>query len=91
VGNFDERQWGISASAVNCGAELGECRRSEGTECETCDGGCRFEASEAVEEHRESCQGEKDVGNVARVVEVADAQSGVIERRQRIAVFGLKP
>ena len=39
----------------------------------------------------ESCQGETDVGDVARVVEVADRQSDVIERRQRIAVFGLKP
>ena len=32
------------------GAELGVCRRGQGTECETGDGGCRFEASEAVEE-----------------------------------------
>ena len=38
-------------------AEFGECRRGEGTECEPADGGCRFEASEAVEEYRENCQG----------------------------------
>ena len=62
-----------------------------GTECETGDGGRRFEASEAVEEYRESCQGATDIGDVARVVAVADGQSDVIERRQRVAVFGLKP
>ena len=67
---------------------VGECRRGEGTECETGDGGCRFEASEAVEEYRESCQGGTDDGDVARVVAVADGQSDVIERRQRVAVFG---
>src|SRR6516165_12315745 len=72
-------------------AELGDYRRGEGIECETGDGGCRFEASEAVEEYRESCQGEREVGNVARLVEVADGQSDVSERRQRVAVFGLKP
>ena len=47
------------------GGELGECRRGEGTECETGDGGCRFEASEAVEEYRESCQGGTDNADVA--------------------------
>ena len=73
------------------GAEFGDRRRRERTEREPGDGGRRFEASEAVEEHRESCQGETDVGDVARVVAVADAQSDVIERRQRVAVFGLKP
>ena len=73
------------------GGELADCRRGDGIECETGDGGCRFEASEAVEEYRESCQGETDVGDVAGVVEVADGQSDVIERRQRVAVFGLKP
>src|ERR1700741_1558353 len=57
-------------------AEVGdggaEFRRGEGIECETGDGGCRFEASQAIEEYRESSQGETDVGDVARVVEVAD-------------------
>jgi hypothetical protein len=73
------------------GAELGDCRRGDGTECETGDGGCRFDASEAVEEYRESCQGATDVGDVARVVAVADDQSDVIERRQRVTVLSLKP
>ena len=72
------------------GAELGECRRGQGTDCETGDDGCRFEASEAVEDYCESCQGGTDMGDVARVVEIADGQSDVIERRQRVAVFGLK-
>ena len=36
-------------------------------------------------------RGETDDGDVARVVAVADGQSDVIERRQRVAVFGLKP
>src|ERR1700736_313508 len=72
------------------GGDFGDGRRGQGTEGETCDGGRRFDASEAVEEYRESCQGEKDVGDVARVVEVGDGQSDVIQRRQRIAVFGLK-
>jgi protein-S-isoprenylcysteine O-methyltransferase Ste14 len=39
------------------GGEFGDCRRGEGIECETGDGGCQFEASDAVEESRESCQG----------------------------------
>ena len=47
------------------GGEFGECRRGEGTECETGDGGRRFEASEAVEDYRESCQGGTDKGDVA--------------------------
>ena len=59
-------------------AELGTCRRGEGAECETGDGGCRFEASEVVEEDRESCQGVTDKADVARVVEVADGQSDVM-------------
>src|ERR1700755_1531235 len=48
-------------------AEFGERRRGEGTECETDNGGPWFEASEAVEEYRECCQGGTDVGDVARV------------------------
>jgi hypothetical protein len=54
------------------------------------DGGRRFVVSEAVEEYRESCQGGTDNADVARVVAVAGGQSDVIERRQRVAVFGLK-
>src|SRR5262245_32203387 len=57
------------------GGELGECRSGEGTERETRYGGCQFEASEAAEEYRESCQGGTNKGDVARIVEVADAQS----------------
>ncbi len=72
-------------------AELGERRRRKGAECETGDGGCRCEASEAVEDHRESCQGGTVKGGVARVVAVTDGQSDVIERRQRVTVFGVNP
>ena len=36
-------------------------------------------------------KGGTDKADVATVVEVADGQSDVIERRQRVAVFGLKP
>jgi len=68
-------------------AELGACRRGEGTECETGDGGCRFEASEAVEEDRESCQGERDVFDDLPRVAVAVARTrlhvGVFARRYR--------
>ena len=71
------------------GVELGG-SGGEGIECETGDRGRRFEASEAVEDYRESCQGATDVDEVARVVAVADDQSDVIERRKRVAVFGLR-
>ncbi len=53
------------AEVCDGGGQLWDCRRGQGTERETGDGGCRFEASEAVEEYRESCQGETDVGDVA--------------------------
>ena len=47
-----ERFVGLVAEDVaevrDCGGEFGVCRRGEGAECETGDGGCRFEASEAV-------------------------------------------
>ena len=39
------------------GGDFRDPRRCEGTECEPADGGCRFEASEAVEEYRENCRG----------------------------------
>ena len=61
-----------------------------GTERETGDGGRRFVASEPVEKSGEDRQGDADNGGVARVVVVADRQSEVIERGQRVAVFGLK-
>ena len=62
----------------------------EGTERETGDGGRRFVASEPVEEGGEDSQRDADRGGVARVVVVADRQSEVIERGQRVAVFGLE-
>jgi hypothetical protein len=71
------------------GAELGESRRGEGTECETGDGGCRFVASEPVENTGKDGQRDADRRGVARIVVVADCQSEVIERGQRVAVFGL--
>ena len=57
---------------------------------ETGDGGRRFVASEPVEKGGEGSQRAKDQGGVARVVVVADRQREVIERGQRVAVFGLE-
>ena len=54
------------------------------------DGGRRFVASEPVEKSGEGCQRDADRGGVAAIVVVADRQSEVIERGQRVAVFGLK-
>jgi hypothetical protein len=73
------------------GAELGDRRCYEGTERETGDGGRRFVAFEPVEEGSEHSQGDTRSGGVGRVVVVADRHSEVLERGQRVAVFGLKP
>ena len=54
------------------------------------DGGRRFVASEPVEKNGEDGQRSADRGGVARIVEVADRQSEVIECSHRVAVFGLK-
>ena len=63
----------------------------EGTERETGDGGRRFVASEPVEKGGEDSQrGRGSSVVLPAVVEVADRQSEVIERGQRVAVFGLK-
>ncbi len=62
----------------------------ERTEREPGDGGRRFVASEPVEKNGEDGQRDADRGGVARIVEAADRQSEVIERGQRVAVFGLK-
>ena len=72
------------------GVDLGQGRCGEGTDGEPGDGGRRFVASEPVEKGGEDRQGGADHGGVARVVEVADRQRDVIERGQRVAVFGLE-
>ncbi len=54
------------------------------------DGGRRFVASEPVEKGGEDREGDAHPGGVARVVVVADRQRDVIERGQRVAVFGLE-
>ena len=61
-----------------------------GTEREPGDGGRRFVASEPVEKNGEDGQRATDRRGVARIVEVADRQSEVIECGQRVAVFGLE-
>ena len=50
----------------------------------------RFVTSEPVENNGYDGQREADRRGVARIVEVADRQSEVIERGQRVAVLGLK-
>jgi len=72
------------------GADFGERRRGEGADCETGDGGRRLVASEPVQKSGEDSQWDVDRGGVARIVEDADCQSGVIECGHRVAVFGLK-
>ncbi len=71
-------------------AELGDCRRGEGTEGEAGDSGRRFVAPEPVEKNGEDGQRDADRRGVARIVEVADRQSEVIECGHGGAVFGLK-
>ena len=68
----------------------GKTARGEGTEREPGDGGRRFIASEPVEKGSEDSQRGTHHGGVARVVEVADRQRDVVERGQRVAVFGLE-
>ena len=72
------------------GGDFGDHRRRERTEREPGDEGRRFVASEPVEKSGEDGQREADRGGVARIVVVADCQSEVIERGQRVAVFGLE-
>ena len=72
------------------GGDFGDPRRGHGTEREPGDSGRRFVASEPVEKNGEDGQRDADRRGVARIVEVADRQSEVIERGQRVAVFGLK-
>ena len=72
------------------GGDFGDHRRGDGTEREPGDGGRRFVASEPVEKSGEDGQRDADRGGVAGIVVVADRQSEVIERGQRVAVFGLK-
>ena len=47
-----------TAEVGDCCGDFGDRRRSQRTGGETSDGGCRFEACEAVEEHRERSQGD---------------------------------
>jgi hypothetical protein len=72
------------------GGDFGGRRCGDGTVREAGDGGRWFIASEPVEKNGEDGQRAADRRNVARIVVVADRQSEVIERGQRVAVFGLK-
>ena len=63
---------------------------ASGTEREPGDGGRRFVASEPVEKNGEAGQRDADRRGVAVIEVAADCQSEVIERGQRVAVFGLE-
>ena len=69
--------------------DLGECRRGDGANRVTGDGGRRFVVSEPVQEGGEDSQGADDVGG-ARVVIMADRHSEVIESGQRVTGFGFE-
>jgi hypothetical protein len=71
------------------GRDFGDRRRRERTEREPGDGGRRFVASEPVEKRRDDGEGAARPGGVAPVVVVADRQRDIVERGQRVAVFGL--
>ena len=51
---------------------------------------CGLVSSEPVEKRCEHTEGMVDQGHVARVVVFADRESEVVERGQRVTVFGLK-
>ena len=65
-------------------------RCGERIECEPGDGGRWFITSEPIQTCGQIVQGDTHSGGVGRVVVVADRQSEVLERGQRVAVFGLK-
>jgi hypothetical protein len=60
------------------GVELGEGRAREGAEGEPGDGGCRFEASEAVEQSREDAENEFTYSKPDKAV--ADLSSTTLRR-----------
>ena len=62
----------------------------KGLSAKLSDGGRRFVASEPVEKSGEDGQRDADRGGVARVVEVADRQSEVVESGHGAALFGLE-
>ena len=78
------------AEVCDRGGDFGHRRRRERTEREPGDGGRRFVASEPVEKSGDDGQRDADRRGVARIVVVADRQSDVIERGQRVTVFGFK-
>ena len=73
----------------NRGAELRN-RCGQGTQRETGNGGCRFEASEAVQEGGEDRQRSANHGDIARIMVIADGQFEVPERGQRVTVLSFE-
>ena len=72
------------------GADFRRSRGSEVVEREPGDGGRGLMASDPVQEDGEHSKGAANHGGVTGVVVVADRQSDVIERGQRVAAFGLE-
>ena len=71
----------------NCGTQFVDRERGHRTKCETGNGRCGLVASTSVEKDCEVRQGYTDDRDVARVVVVADRQSGAIKGSDRVPLL----